>query len=226
MARSLTTGMNTAVAAETSAIVHLISITSSASAPNDVVELTTAPYDMSWDSKTWTGIGGALSFDAITESPDRKAQGVRLTLGGVDQSIIALLMSYHMRGRVGVIYLAHLTDGDVVATPYEIFRGYLNDDWKIEEDRGLEDNQPSTCTVSTRIVSRLAALEIKKPVRANLTSHREMLRRSGATGAVLADDFFKFLPELMGEKVYWGTKHNTADGGGGFPWIFDPRGMR
>ena len=150
MARSLTSGMNTAVAAETSTIVHFISITSSASDPNDVIELTTAPVDMSWDSKTWTGIGGALSFETITESPDRKAQGVKLTLGGVDQSIFALLMSYHMRGRVGVIYLAHLSDGDVVATPYEIFRGYLN------------------------------------------------------------DDFFKFLPNLMGQKVYWGTKHDTG----------------
>lgn len=215
MTRSLATGMATAVAAETGEIVHLIKLVTS----GGTTYLTTSATDISWDSQTWVALGGLLTFSTVNETGDRRAQGVGLNLSGVDQTIISLILSNHTRGRLAYIYMAHLSGGDVIATPLEIFRGYLNAKWSIREQR--DPVKAGTVTVSTRIVSRLAALEKTRAVRANIYSHREMLRRSGATGAALDDTIFVFLPKLMGKTIYWGipigsgTGTGLGEGGGG-----------
>lgn len=202
MTRTLATGMAAAVAAETGEVVHLIELNSS----DGATYLSTAATNISWDSKTWTAIGGALGFDTVQETGDTAAQGVRVTFSGVDQTIISTILTYHMRGRVGKIYLAHLTGGAVVATPIEIFTGYWNDSWNIKETRGAS----GTVTVSTRIVSRIAALEYSNPVRANLNSHRELIRRGGFATSAYGDLFFEFLPDLVGKPLSWGSGVRTA----------------
>jgi len=201
MARSLSTGMAAAVGADTGAYTHLILLTTS----DGIVRFTTGATDISWGGETWTALGGALIFSQISETSDRRGQGVQLTLSGVDQTIVNLLLTYNIRGREAKIYLAHIdTDGTIIADPYPIFIGYLNERWDIKEKRGTGDD---TVTVTTRIVSTLAALQLSNPVRANIYSHREMIRRSGATSAALGDTFFTFLPKLLGKPIFWGSKN-------------------
>jgi hypothetical protein len=198
MVRSLATGFSAAISAETSTLTHLIELNTS----DGATRLTTSPTDISWDSNTWTGIGGALVFGAISETDDGRAQGVEIRLSGVEQTIINLILSYNVRGREARIYIAHIAaDGTIVADPYQAFSGYLNDRWKITEER----QKKRTVTITTRMVSRVAVFQKANPVRANIHSHREMLRRSGATGAALSDTFFTFLPKLVGKPIYWGN---------------------
>jgi len=213
MARTIAAGMQTAVAAETSTSLHLIEINTSGGA----TRLATSPTDIAWDSKTWTAIGGLLTIGSVQETRDRKAQGVALTLSGVDQTIVALILSNHMRGRVAKVYLVHLSGGNIVADPLLKFTGYLNDKWTVREDRIGGQMEPGAVTVKTRIVSRLAALAKTNAVNANLQSHREMLRRGGFTGGDLSDEFFTLLPKLAGRMIYWGrpTPHRFGRGGGG-----------
>lgn len=209
MARTLTAGMNTAVAAETGAVVYLIEINSS----DGTTRINTSATDISWDSQTWTAVGGLLVWDGVQELADLRAQGVTLTLSGVEQSILAEILTYHMRGRAAVINLAHIaTDGTIVSDPYEIFSGYLNDRWTVRDTR---DEAGGTVTISTRIVSRIAIMERSSPVLCSLSSHREMLRRSGATGAALGDTFFTKLPAVVAEPTYWGTINPTGPGNPG-----------
>ena len=65
--RTLTAAMQTALAAETGfGDIWFISLESS----GGTLRYTTAPTDVSWDSLTWVGIGGAIEFDAPSETAD------------------------------------------------------------------------------------------------------------------------------------------------------------
>lgn len=202
MTRTLTAGMQTAVAAQTGTIVYLFQIESS----GGTLRLCTAPVDIAWDSQTWDGIGGTLAFGGIEETGDPSGQGVDLTLSGVDQTFIAVLLANHVRGHEVRIWLAHLSDGDVVADPLEIFRGYQLADYRISETRSREGG---TVTVKTRVMSRLATLRNAVPVRTNPTSHNDMLKRAGlSTG----DTFFQNVPGLGHQKINWGPRRIPTDG--------------
>ena len=204
MARSLTSGMNTAVAAEQSTVVRLIQLEHS----GGTARWATAAQDISWNSQTWSAIGGVLELGAAQESSDLRAAGLSVELSGVDGSIVSLVMTNSFRGYEVMIYRAHLTDGDVVADPYLEFRGYQNEPYEISDDPKTEEGGGGTVTVKTRWVSRLAALNRILAVRTNLHSHRALLKRAGLPGTDLADDFFKFVPALRGRlrTIRWGSE--------------------
>jgi hypothetical protein len=77
-----------------------------------IVRLTTAPVDISWNGYTWEGIRGHLEIGAIAESPgDVRSQAVPLTLSGVEQSILALLLQQQYLGRPLRIWTGHINMG-------------------------------------------------------------------------------------------------------------------
>lgn len=222
MAREMTEGMQTAVAGERGILAHLIQIEAS----GGTVRLATTPLPISWDGHTWEAIGGSLGFGEVVESTDLSGHGTAITLSGVDQSIIATVLTNHVRGRMAVIYLAHFDPAtwQLVEDPLEIYRGFQNEPYQIDESRGTEDLQPGTVTVSTKIVSRLAELGQTRAVRSNVHSHREMLRRAGLTGDDLLDTFFRTVPELVNRPIYWGRKGSSGRGGTGSRGNEDPGG--
>lgn len=195
MTRTLTAGMQTAVAAQTGTIIYLFQIESDAG----TTRFTTAPVDIAWDSQTWSGIGGTLAFPGVEETADPSGQGVELTLSGVDQTIIAVILNNQVRGREVRIWLAHLSDaGAVVADPLEIFRGYQLSDYRITETRSREGG---TVEVRTRVQSRLSKLRQATAVRTNDNSLNDMLKRLGlATG----NTFFSTVPAIADRYVRWG----------------------
>lgn len=192
MARDLTGGMSSAIAAQEAALVHFISLAFS----GGKVYLTTGPHDIVWDSQTWQGVGGALFFEAITESGDEKASGVPLHLSGCDQAILAVILGQSYRGRKVEIYLAHIdTDGAIVADPELIFDGYMNAGFRIVESR--DDRGAGTVDISSRIVGRLAELALVRTILMNLGSHQ--VHQS-------TDTFFQHVAQLPNRPIYWGTK--------------------
>lgn len=196
MTRTLTAGMQTEVAAQRGTIAYFIQLDSS----GGTIRITTAPVDVAWDSQTWEGIGGLLSFGGVEEGPEASGQGVQLTLSGVDQTIIAALLNNDVRGREVRIWLAHISDlGAVVADPAEIFRGFQNDDYRISETR--DPVQAGTVTVETRIQSRLSVLAQAIAVRTNEISHNDMLKRASLT---TGDTFFRNVGAVVGGDIRWG----------------------
>ena len=101
MARTLTAAMQTALAAEEGyADVWLLELTSSAS----TLRFTSASEDQSWNSQTWTAVGGAMQFDDPGEIEDLRGQAYKITLGGVDQTVIQSLLANNYRGRASTLY--------------------------------------------------------------------------------------------------------------------------
>lgn len=190
MARTLTAGMQTEVAAQQGTIVHLIELVTS----GGTTRLSTTPVNLSWNSETWIGIGGVMLFDVVAETADEKSSGVQLSLSAVDQTIIAAILNNHFRGRSIKIWLAKLdSDGAVVADPLLIFSGFQNAGWRLSESR--DDRGGGTAEISTRAVSRTAELAQSRGIKSNLTSHQQFYPD---------DTFFQNVPNIAGKPVNWG----------------------
>lgn len=194
--RTLTAGMQTAVAAATGEILYLFQLDSS----GGTLRLCTAPVDITWNAQSWDGIGGILAFSGVEETADPAGQGVELTLSGVDQTIISILLQHQFRGYEVRIWLAHLAiNGTIVADPIEIFRGRQLSDYRINEER--PESGSGSVTIKTRVQSRLSILRNPEAVRTSIVSQNDMLKRAGlSTG----DTFFRNVPAIAGRQVRWG----------------------
>ena len=216
MSRTLTSAMQTAVAAEAGyADIWFLELASS----GGTLRYTTAPSTVSWNSLTWVGIGGAIVFEPPSESSDYAAQSFRLSLSGVDQGVITEILTSNLRGRDATIWWGQvlLSPGVVVLNPLEIFTGLMNDPWEITEDPPAP-GQHGTVRVETGVVSQLARHLYPRATRTNVESHESMLDRAGLTAT---DEFFERVPGIVNKPVYWGMKaparsqKGTGKGGGG-----------
>jgi hypothetical protein len=201
--------MVAAVSAERSTAVHLIQVSHS----GGTLRLATAPQDLPWNGFTWDAVGGLLELGAAEESPDGESQSMELTLSGVDTAVMSALLANQVRGFAASVWLAHVTEatGAIVADPLLLWTGYQNEAWEIGEEPG-GDGAPGTCTVRTRVVSRSARLAHPQPVRANVTSHNELLARAGQAAG---DTFFQNVPTIEGKPIYWGTNAPSGPSRGG-----------
>lgn len=191
MSRTLSVGMQTAVAAENGEFIHFIELAFSSATKR----LSTGVVDMAWNSETWEAVGGALAVDTITETPDLSAGAIDLTLSGVDQAILAVLLSELYVGRTVKVWLAHLNPaaGTIIADPVLMFSGYMNGGWTIEENRPT-DGSFGTVTVKGRCVGRLAGLDLRKGIQTNLTSHQAIHP---------GDLFFTHTQSLASQPIIW-----------------------
>lgn len=167
--------------------------------------LTTAPEDIDADpdgggTETYTGAGDFIKWGGAQETSDQRAQGTRIQLSGVDTVIMSALLNNRFHGRRIRIWRARIEDGAVTDTRLA-HRGVQLEDYEIEGQRPEEEGEPATAAISTRSVSRLAALQRANPVRATRSSHDAMLARAGLS---VGDTAFKYLPNLG--RFFWGSE--------------------
>lgn len=206
MPRSLSSGMETSVAAERATLVHFVEL----SASTGTLRLCTAWQNIVWDGETWAGTGGLLEVGPVQEAASTDTPGIPLTMSGVDQTVIAILLGAHVRGRTVRIWMAHLDDhGKVIADPLGPFTGFLNDDWTIEEERG-EDS--GTVTIKTQALTLGEVGSQNRTLVCSVQAHATMLARMGQT---LGDKFFQLVPGIAEAWASWGGQNKKAGGGGG-----------
>ena len=201
MGRTLTAAMQTAISAkEGYADVWLIEIVTS----NTTLRYATAPTDVSWDSQTWTGIGGVIEFDPPPETTDPSGQSLKLTLSGVDTALITEVLDYQLRGRRCRLYWGQIltSTGVVVDDAIEAFSGLMSASWEIAHTPSDQDTR-GTVAVSTTIVSEMARYLFRRMLRTNPKSLGLLQERGGIT-PVSVDTFFSTLPAIQGRPIYWG----------------------
>ena len=214
MARTLTTAMETAISAkEGYADVWLIKIVTS----NTTLYYSTAPSNVAWDSQSWIGIGGVISFDPPPETADPSGQSLRLSLSGVDTALITQILDYQLRGRNCRLYWGQITTstGVVVLDPLEAFSGLMNASWEIAHTPSDQSTR-GTVTVSTTIVSELARYLFRRLLRTNVPSLRLLQKRGGIFSSGSPDIFFQTLPDLVGKPIYWGRVGARANPAAGY----------
>lgn len=170
-----------------------------------VLRFTTADDHLTVDAdgdstaETYTGAGDFLDWSSVRETGESRAQGTRVTMSGIDTTVMSPLLNNDFRGRRLRLWRARVEDGAVTDTRL-VHRGVQLEDYEIEEKRP-EDGTP-TVTISTRSVSRLAAMQTTNEVRTNERSHNAMLARAGVT---TGDTFFQHVPALP-SRIFWGTE--------------------
>lgn len=197
MARTLTSGINTAISAQTGNIFHFMQFDfwNSATSADDIQYLTTAPHNMTWDSKTWQGVGGVLGFSVIQESVDLAGSGVDISISGVDQTIINKVLGRKYIGRYVRIWEAKLdTNQAVLAGPVLIFFGRMNGGFRIDEQRG-EDGRPGSVTITCRATDRMGDFSRVVGIQTNVAVHQKYYPR---------DRFFSFVASLRTAHIKWG----------------------
>jgi len=173
------------------------------------IRLATAPVDLAWNGQTWQGVGGELTFTPPSEAPgDELSQGTELVLSAVDQAILAVLLQQAYLGRGIRIWYAHvaLPAGTIVADPLLLFVGFMNSGFSIAE---VVDEDQASCTITTRVVSRLAQLGNRRGIKSNLESHGRLF---------LGDLFFQHTPQLADREIIWGPFKTLWSRGKGF-WV-------
>jgi hypothetical protein len=197
--RALSTAMQDAAAAAHTEGTHLLELNYSGGA----VRLTTLHHDIVWNGSMWNAVGGHLSFEAVRETPGLAAQAVRVTLDGVDQTVISPVLAQHYVGRIGRIYQGTFTSsGGIVdgsTGPYEMFKGLLNAAFEVDEVQP-QDNQPGTVTVRTQFTSPLTLLTQTRGIKADLHSHQ------AATSS--GDTFFRHMTGIP-QHISWGRSETV-----------------
>jgi hypothetical protein len=197
--RSLSSDVLAAIQAEAGERVYLIKLDYS----GGTIYLTTGSRDLSWDSQTWDAAGGALSIGTVEDAPDSRA-GLQIAIGGVDQTVVGILLNQNYRGRLAQVWQAILDPdvGDVVGV-IPLFEGFQLDNYEVTER--AERGKPITCTITTRVLHRLATAEFRG-IRANVHSHQKYYPN---------DTFFQHVASLASRKIYWGTTAPIVAGSGG-----------
>jgi hypothetical protein len=195
VSRTITAAALAALQGQQAEIAHLLSLAFS----GGTIRFTSGPHDVSWGGFTWSAAGGAMSFEAVMETPDPSGQRLRITLDGVQLTAISALLAQSYIGRLGTLRRAYLNSaGTIIVDPITLFTGYMNAPWEVSEDW---DNH--WAKVTTELVSPLAVFQQVRGITADLTSHQRWF-----TG----DTFFKHMLDKPDGDFGWG--------------IFSPRGVR
>jgi hypothetical protein len=162
------------------------------------VYLTTAAQPISWNGFSWEPAG--LEIDAMGESADGSANGLRIKLSGVHRDVLSLIHGARYRGRMATVWHAALSQasGAVLADPVVLYTGPMNGGFQIGEARG--EFGGGRVDINTRLTSRIDELVKVRGIRTNEASHRTTV--PGAT----TDTFFQNVATLMGRPAFWGVK--------------------
>lgn len=189
MARTLTAAALAQIQAQRAETFHLLSLSFS----GGTIRFTTGPHNVTWSGQTWSAAGGAMSFEAVNETPDPSGQRLKIILDGVALTSITALLAESYIGRLGTLRRGYLNAaGEIIADPITLFTGYLNAPWDVTENW---DSDNPYCKVETELVSPLAVFNQIRGIRADRNSHQAHFA---------SDTFFSHIMEKPAGDFGWG----------------------
>ena len=163
MARGLHSDLKTELATDHLDQIHLIQFTIGST----IYYRTTAYFDITYDSNTYTAGADLLEIPSITEANKVATSSVNFSIEGASQTFISLFLNNDHIHRPVKIFRAYLTDaGALVSNPYVIFLGY----------------------VSINVANHWANFEMKRGRRTNDNSQQQIFN---------GDKFFEFSNAMM-----------------------------
>jgi hypothetical protein len=184
MSRGITAGLETALAGSSFTPVLFAELEFSSVTYN----LSDLDRNIVWNSKTWLGNGLLRPVRGITETSDLTATGCQITLSGVDQTLIGVVLSQSAQSKKGRLWLGCLnSSGAVIADPYLIFEGDL--DMPEIIDSGKQSQIVITYESDLMILERSSELRFTQ----------ETQRRFYPT-----DKGFEYVPDMASTKPFWG----------------------
>lgn len=152
------------------------------------IYLSTLPYSFNWNGKTWVGAGNLGSISPLGENADLQAQGVSLTLAGIDPTLISVALSEQYQGKACKIWFSPLNpdNGQLVGSPLQIFNGRI-DTMNIEAG----DTATITLTAESKLV------DFFRP-RISRFNHADQQSKYPT------DRGFQYIAEMVSKQITWG----------------------
>ncbi|HJV73176.1 MAG TPA: hypothetical protein VJ654_03055 [Noviherbaspirillum sp.] len=151
--------------------------------------LSTLPYAFDWNGHNWLGAGNLGSISAVQENSDLQAQGVNLTLAGLDPSIIATAIGEQYQGKRCQIWFCPLDeDGQLIGTPLRIFNGRI-------DTMSIETGETSSITLAAE-----SALVDFFRARVSRFNHADQQSKYPT------DMGFQYVAEMVQKEIKWGRE--------------------
>lgn len=151
MAHDMSTDMEAATVAPVVAPVIFVLVQTN----SGTVRLWSGFGNISWAGETWVGGGQLLEIGSVTEQNKVQASGTALTLTGVDQANIALVLEDLQRYLPAQVWLGAIDDMfQIVSDPFQILNGRV--------DKADIMLSATTATITVLAESRLVAMRIPR----------------------------------------------------------------
>ena len=148
---------------------------------------TTAYFDITYDSNTYSAGADILNIPTITESSQIGTSNISFALEGASQAFISALLNNNHIHRPITITRAYLNDsGSLINNPYSIFHGYIS---------GYSIDETTTSSrITINVANHWANFEMKRGRRTNDNSQQQIFP---------GDFFFEFSNAMMVD-IEWG----------------------
>jgi hypothetical protein len=152
--------------------------------------LCSLPYNFSWNGITWIGAGSLGSISPVGENGDLQAQGVQLSLTGVDSSLVSTALSEAYQGKGCQVWFCPLDPaaGQLIGAPIRVFVGRI-DTMAIE----VGDKATITLTGESRLIDFL------RPRISRYTDAEQQALYPGDLG-------LQYVNDLQEANVPWGVQ--------------------
>jgi len=144
---------------------------------------------ITWDGNTFLGLGAFAKVGVISEDTQLNAQGVELTLSGIDSTLLPEALSQIQQGLPVLLWLAFFDSaGAIIVDPILCFAGRM--------DQPVIDESGETSTITINCENRLADLQ-RRLVR-RFTDQDQRMDWPRDTG-------FAWVSQLMDWTSAWGV---------------------
>lgn len=144
------------------------------------------------NSETYLGAGDIIAFAPQSESAELEANGVNITINGIDSTNIALALTDQYQGRAVTILLGILAEDQSVTATYTLFKG-LMDTMTISDDGNYSN-------ISIMCENILIGMNRNKVQRYTPSDHEAVVAARGES----IDKGFRFVPSLQDKSIRWG----------------------
>ena len=191
MARGLTSGVNTAVQADTVKPILLAKIDTT----GGLFRVWTGYGDVTFNSEIYLGIGDYGGVSEILETGELQANGIVLTISGASASNISLALTQIRQGKDATLFLGFIdiSTGVLIVDPYELFTG--------ETDIPVINHGAETSSIGIQCENRM------------ITLNNPRVRRYTPEDQKIddpVDEGFDFVAALQDAQIEFGRKRETA----------------
>ena len=152
-------------------------------------------------SRNWIGTGELGALEAIGESTDGSASGVRATLNKIPAELADDIAGQASRGHLFEVYVGSLNETyQTVEAVALIWKGRL-DQYKIHD---------AGDTLSVEVIGESRAIDQRRPAIKRFTDEYQQRHHPG-------DKFFEYVPQMTEVKILWAqASQNSTTSGSGF----------
>jgi hypothetical protein len=157
----------------------------------DPLNIWTGYNEITFGGVTYFPSGNLLGISAVDESADIRANGISISLSGLDNSIISSALTEDSQGKVVKVFFGVVAtvsnETQVVDTPYQTFEGFI-DTMSINEDG---DGTVVAITVENKLII------LERPVERRYTDQDQKEFFTDDKG-------LEFIDSLQDKSINWG----------------------